>query len=136
MEIAPYEASHIIEIIPQDAQSEDWEALSDYDPDVLAGPLSWTFFDDDRIIACVGVTNGVGWAVFSEYIKPHHMFRIHRTARRVLDELRDQKVTDVRIFVDPHFKKAVKWAKLLGFSHALGRYTGDEILMERTMDGD
>lgn len=75
-----------------------------------------SFFAEDVLIGCAGVTpvhewRGIAWALLRSGL-PESFLALHRNVAR---ELSKEPYARIEAYVDPSFKPAVRWIKLLGF---------------------
>lgn len=136
MEVTPFVGEHFQYIEVQDAQVNDLGVLSIEQARVLEGPLSWTFYEGDTVIACVGTSmvsedEALNWAALSKHIRPKQFFKIHRSVLRTLERIEAEGAFTVKSIIRSDFTNGIRWAKLLGLKQTKILGSGDLIEFKR-----
>jgi hypothetical protein len=118
MNIVPFKAEHLDELVVQPAQRhlDDWVANANYK--ALEGPHAFSAINDaGECVFCGGVTEvwpdrAQAWAIIAEGAGAL-MPRITKATRRLMDLVPWRRI---EITVDCEFPQGHRWARLLGFT--------------------
>lgn len=124
MNIVPFKAEHLDELIVQPAQRhlDGWVANANYK--ALEGPHAFSIFNEDKCVFCGGVAEiwpgrAQAWSVMAQDAGKI-MARITRSTRRLMDLVPWRRI---EITVDCEFPQGHRWARLLGFHLECERMT-------------
>lgn len=145
LDVVPFEEKHLAMIAPtlQPRQHGmlSFFSLPGYADSLLDHGEAYTMLVDGDVIACAGVQEawtgrGVAWALLSTKAGAH-MRALTRVVAHYLNHL--AVLRRIEAYVDPEFKAAIRWAKLLGFEmegrmRAFGFDGSDNLMFARVKE--
>ena len=139
MQIVEYDPAHAFDIISRGLRDED-QWLKDQDWVEAAngwhtyGP-GWTLIEDE-VVMCFGVVflgngNGEVWGLMSELINKYPVAISKAIKSKLSEMMKDLK--RLQTIIHPDHKKAIRFAKFLGFSYEGTMkkiaVTGDDLML-------
>lgn len=116
MIVAPFERSHLENMVVQTQQQGLEHLLTDDIYATLANNPSYSALDGDEVVACAGTIEvapgrALAWAYISQNAGTR-MVRVTKSVKRFLDMAPYRRI---EMDVDCDFVQAHRWARLLGF---------------------
>lgn len=130
MDIIPFKAEHLFQMIAQDRQQDLLRLLTEESAkNIEMHSDAYTAIDGDKVVCCAGTLDyGDGRGMAWSYMSDNAGKRMLGLTKAVSRYLNIPKFRRLEMYVDCDFPQAHRWARMLGFKKEcdrMERFTAD-----------